>query len=185
MPVIALMHCRSQTSTADVKLLRTVDFCERLNKAGNPGGALLNVTYDGKPVVGAIQSVRIMDGDLKKHLEGNQVQRRMHSPKRLITPRTVRGISRCVRDPPSRCESTNDNFEQKVVPDGESAKSFDAASSAVRYMTRARCAVVIVDDGEAGSGYSVMGPLDAQVLLPDIFRQMAETLRGQLANSLQ
>jgi hypothetical protein len=79
----------------------------------------------------------------------------------------------------------SDNFERKVVPGGGSTGSFDAACNAVRYMTRARCAVVIVVDGEAGSGYSVTGPLDAQVLLPDILRQIADTLRGQLAKSLQ
>ncbi|WP_434108159.1 hypothetical protein [Paraburkholderia caffeinilytica] len=52
-------------------------------------------------------------------------------------------------------------------------------------MTHARCAVVIVVDGESGSGYSVVGPLDAQVLLPDILQKMADTLRRQLAKNLQ
>lgn len=79
----------------------------------------------------------------------------------------------------------SDNFEPMVVPGGESAGSFDAACNAVRYMTRARCAVVIVVDGEAGSRYSVLGPLDSQILLPDILRQIAETLRGQLSGRLQ
>ncbi|MFM0176647.1 hypothetical protein PQR33_45995 [Paraburkholderia sediminicola] len=44
---------------------------------------------------------------------------------------------------------------------------------------------MIVIDGELGSGYSVMGPLEAQVLLPDILQKMADTLRGQLAKNLQ
>lgn len=79
----------------------------------------------------------------------------------------------------------SDNFEPKVVPDGESAGLFDAACNTVRHMTQARCAVVIVVDGEAGSGYSVMGPLDAQVLLPDILQQISDVLRGQLMKSLQ
>lgn len=52
-------------------------------------------------------------------------------------------------------------------------------------MTQARCAVVIVVDGAAGSGYSVIGPLDAQVLLRDIVQQIADALRGQLVKSLQ
>jgi hypothetical protein len=47
-------------------------------------------------------------------------------------------------------------------------------------MTQARCAVVIVVDGAAGSGYSVIGPLDAQVFPPDILQQIADALRGQL-----
>jgi hypothetical protein len=38
---------------------------------------------------------------------------------------------------------------------------FDAACSHLRNMTQARCAAVIVIDGESGSGYSVVGPLDA------------------------
>jgi hypothetical protein len=52
-------------------------------------------------------------------------------------------------------------------------------------MTRARCAVVIVIDGESGSGYSVVGPLEAQVLLPDILHKIADNLYGQLSKKLQ
>ncbi|MFL9899530.1 hypothetical protein PQR71_15470 [Paraburkholderia fungorum] len=64
--------------------------------------------------------------------------------------------------------------------DGESAGQFDTAYNHVRDMTHARCAVVIAIDGESGSGYSVVGPLDAQVLLPDLLQKMANTLRGHL-----
>ncbi|MFM0718116.1 hypothetical protein PQQ53_34705 [Paraburkholderia strydomiana] len=74
----------------------------------------------------------------------------------------------------------SDNFARKVVPGGESAGLFDAACNTVRDMTQARCAVVIVVDGAAGSGYSVIGPLDAQVFPPDILQQIADALRGQL-----
>jgi hypothetical protein len=63
------------------------------------------------------------------------------------------------------------DFEATVVPGGESAGQFDAACDYVRNMAQARCAAVIVIDGELGSGYSVMGPLEAQVLLPDISRR--------------
>ena len=77
------------------------------------------------------------------------------------------------------------DFEPTVIPAGESAGLFDAACNHVRDMTHARCAVVIVIDGELGSGYSVVGPLEAQVLLPDILQKMADTLRGQLSKNLQ
>lgn len=72
-----------------------------------------------------------------------------------------------------------------VVAGGESAKQFDAACRQVKDMLQARCAAVIVIDGEAGSGYSVVGSLEAQVLLPDILEQMASVLRRQLAKNLQ
>jgi hypothetical protein len=77
------------------------------------------------------------------------------------------------------------DFEPTVIPAGESAGLFDTACTRVRDMTRARCAVVIVIDGESGSGYSVVGPLEAQVLLPDIVHKIADTLRGQLSKNLQ
>jgi hypothetical protein len=76
-------------------------------------------------------------------------------------------------------------FESKVVPAGESAGQFDTACNHVRNMTQARCAAVIVIDGLSGSGYSVVGPLEAQVLLPDILQKMADTLRRQLSKNLQ
>lgn len=78
-----------------------------------------------------------------------------------------------------------DNNGAKVIQDGESAGQFDAACNYVRQATGARCAAVVIIDGHAGAGYSVVGPLDAQVLLPDILEQMARTLRKQLAKNLQ
>ncbi|MCI0150340.1 hypothetical protein KNO81_31200 [Paraburkholderia sediminicola] len=78
-----------------------------------------------------------------------------------------------------------DNNGAKVMQGGESAGQFDAHCNYVRRASGARCAAVVVIDGDAGSGYSVVGPLDAQVLLPDILEQMAETLRGQLFKNLQ
>jgi hypothetical protein len=77
------------------------------------------------------------------------------------------------------------DFEPTVIPAGESAGLFDAACHQVCEMTHARCAVVVVIDGELGSGYSVIGPLEAQVLVPDILQKMANTLRGQLSKNLQ
>ena len=77
------------------------------------------------------------------------------------------------------------DFEPTVIPGGESAGLFDTACNHVRDMTRARCAVVIVIDGESGSGYSVVGPLEAQVLLPDILHKIADNLHWQLSKKLQ
>lgn len=77
------------------------------------------------------------------------------------------------------------NFEPTVMPGGESAGLFDSACNRLREITKARCVAVIVIDGESGSGYSVVGPLDAQVLLPDILQKLADTLRGQLSKNLQ
>jgi hypothetical protein len=79
---------------------------------------------------------------------------------------------------------TND-VGAKVVPGGESAGLFDTACNQLRQSTGARCAAVIVIDGDYGSGYSVVGPLKAQVLLPDVLQQMATALRAQLAKNLQ
>jgi hypothetical protein len=73
----------------------------------------------------------------------------------------------------------------KVVKGGREVGQFDAACDDVRQTTGARCAAVVIIDGDAGSGYSVVGPLDAQVLLPDILEQIASTLRGQLLKNLQ
>ena len=77
------------------------------------------------------------------------------------------------------------DFDSTVTPAGESAGLFDTACTHVRDMPRARCAVVIVIDGELGSGYSVVGPLEAQVLLPDILHKIADSLHGQLSKKLQ
>ncbi|WP_321893007.1 hypothetical protein [Paraburkholderia tropica] len=70
-----------------------------------------------------------------------------------------------------------------VVAGGESEGLFDAARNQMK--TQARCVAVIVMDGESGSGYSVIGSLDAQVLLPDILEQIALALRQQLTKNLQ
>lgn len=45
--------------------------------------------------------------------------------------------------------------------------------------------IVTVIGGESGSGDSIVGPLEAQALLPDILEQIAGTLRQQLAKKLQ
>ncbi|MFM0454189.1 hypothetical protein PQR21_27725 [Paraburkholderia nemoris] len=84
------------------------------------------------------------------------------------------------------CEDAmTSDFEATVVPAGESAGQFDVTCNYVRNVTQARCAAVIVIDGESGSGYSVVGPLEAQILLPAILRKMADTLHGQLSKNLQ
>jgi hypothetical protein len=78
-----------------------------------------------------------------------------------------------------------DKAGARFVKGGKGAGQFDGACSYVRQTTGARCAAVVIIDGDAGSGYSVVGPLDAQVLLPDILEQIASTLRGQLFKNLQ
>jgi hypothetical protein len=82
-------------------------------------------------------------------------------------------------------DAMTSDFETTVVPGGESAGQFDAACDYMRNMAQAHCAAVIVIDGELGSGYSVMGPLEAQVLLSDILQKMADSLRGRLVKNLR
>ncbi|WP_144149307.1 hypothetical protein [Paraburkholderia sp. BCC1884] len=79
----------------------------------------------------------------------------------------------------------DESASTSVIPGGESAGQFDAACQQVRLMTEAQCAVVIVIGGVAGSGYSVTGSLESQMLLPDVLEKIAHTLRGQLAKKLQ
>jgi hypothetical protein len=47
----------------------------------------------------------------------------------------------------------------KVVKGGREVGQFDAACDDVRQTTGALCAAVVIIDGDAGSGYSVVGPL--------------------------
>jgi hypothetical protein len=51
----------------------------------------------------------------------------------------------------------------------------------VQQSTEAKCAAVIVIGGECGSGYSIAGSFDAQLLLPDILRKMADVLEREQA----
>ncbi|WP_236002550.1 hypothetical protein [Paraburkholderia elongata] len=44
---------------------------------------------------------------------------------------------------------------------------------------------VVIIDGEASSGHSVTGPLDARMSLSDLLQSIAETLRGQLRKTPQ
>lgn len=83
-------------------------------------------------------------------------------------------------------EDEESNFCRPTVePGGTSAGLFDDACRQLIDVTQARCAAVVVIDGENGSGYSVVGPLEDQVMLPDIMEQVASALRRQLARSLQ
>lgn len=50
---------------AGIKLLRTIDLKDRLTAVENAGGVMLNMTYDGHLVVGAAQSIRVLDRDFK------------------------------------------------------------------------------------------------------------------------
>lgn len=73
----------------------------------------------------------------------------------------------------------------KIEQDDGSADEYDAVCNQVRNSTGAQCAAVIVIDGHSGSGYSVIGNLEAQILLPDILQQIVNTLRAQLGKRLQ
>ncbi|MGC2967812.1 hypothetical protein [Paraburkholderia aspalathi] len=68
------------------------------------------------------------------------------------------------------------NFDPMLMPGGESAGPFDSACNRRREITKAGCVAITVIDAESGSGYSVVGPLEAQVLLSDI-------LHGQVSKS--
>ena len=78
-----------------------------------------------------------------------------------------------------------DTTGPKVEAGGKSAGLFEDACNRLREATGARCAAVVIIDGAGGSGYSVVGSLEAQVLLPDILEQMATALRQQLFGNLQ
>ncbi|MFM0115155.1 hypothetical protein [Paraburkholderia nemoris] len=78
-----------------------------------------------------------------------------------------------------------DTCDMKITPDDPTANQFDAVCRQVRSATHASCAAVIVIDGNGGSGYSVIGPLETQALLPSILEQMAHALRTQLKHNLQ
>jgi hypothetical protein len=73
-----------------------------------------------------------------------------------------------------------DPVRPKVEAGGESAGLFEATCHQVRLATGARCAAVGIIDGVGGSGYSVKGPLEAQVLLPGLLEPIASALREQL-----
>lgn len=73
----------------------------------------------------------------------------------------------------------------KVEKGGGSPGPFEDTCHRLRDATSARCVAVVIIDAPDGSGYSVVGPLEAQVLLPDILEQMAAALRQQLFRNLQ
>ena len=73
----------------------------------------------------------------------------------------------------------------EVMADGESAGLFDRVCDNVRQSTDARCAAVVIIGGESGSGYSIAGSFDAQLLLPDILRKMADILKRQFEQRRQ
>jgi hypothetical protein len=76
-------------------------------------------------------------------------------------------------------------YAPEVMAGGASAGLFDIVCSEVQQSTDARCAAVIVIGGASGSGYSIAGSFDAQLLLPDILRKMADVLERQQAQRRQ
>ncbi|MNR59947.1 hypothetical protein D3C85_1813190 [compost metagenome] len=77
----------------------------------------------------------------------------------------------------------SDEIRHLVQPGGHA--EFEGACKEVMAMTGATCAAVIVLNSSSGSGYSVIGPLESQVELPDILRLVADTLASQLLKSMQ
>jgi hypothetical protein len=69
----------------------------------------------------------------------------------------------------------------EVIAGGAAPGRFDMVCSSVQQSTEAKCAAVIVIGGECGSGYSIAGSFDAQLLLPDILRKMADVLEREQA----
>ena len=79
----------------------------------------------------------------------------------------------------------SNDLQLNVTPGGSGAEGLDALCQQIRVAVNAKYAVVVVLDGDHGSGYSVVGPVEAQALLPSILEQMAATLRSQLKEALK
>lgn len=57
---------------------------------------------------------------------------------------------------------------------------YDLECTAVRLGTTAKGAIVIVIDGDRGSGFSVQGPREIQEKLPEVLRFMADQIEADL-----
>lgn len=54
---------------------------------------------------------------------------------------------------------------------------YDDEATFVREETRAEAVVVLVVNGDRGTGFSVQGPLDITAALPDLMEYMAREIR--------
>jgi len=60
---------------------------------------------------------------------------------------------------------------------------YDAACTAARLETKAAAVLLIVIEGERGSGFSVQGPADLVVALPEILESTARRIRASLVEA--
>ena len=57
---------------------------------------------------------------------------------------------------------------------------FDWLCTEVREKTKARGAIVVVMEGEGGSGFSVQAPIEVQLKLPELLRTLAAHIESDL-----
>lgn len=57
---------------------------------------------------------------------------------------------------------------------------YDDQATRVREETEAEGVMVVVVNGNLGGGFSVQGPIDFQIGLPDVLRFMADQIEGSL-----
>ncbi|SAL00206.1 hypothetical protein AWB80_07818 [Caballeronia pedi] len=62
---------------------------------------------------------------------------------------------------------------------------FSELAAQVREATGAACVALIVVDAAGNGGYSIAGPLEAQLSIPHTLEEVALQLRSQLASSIQ
>lgn len=60
---------------------------------------------------------------------------------------------------------------------------YDAQCTAAREATKARGVVLIVIDGEKGAGFEVQAPMDVQLALPALLRQVADGIEAELMST--
>lgn len=62
---------------------------------------------------------------------------------------------------------------------------FSELAADVKEATGATCVALVIIDAAGNGGYSIAGPLEAQLLIPPTLEQVAEQLRIQLESSIQ
>ena len=62
---------------------------------------------------------------------------------------------------------------------------FSELAAQVREATGAACVALVIVDAAGNGGYSIAGPLEAQLSIPQTLEEVALQLRSQLASSIQ
>lgn len=62
---------------------------------------------------------------------------------------------------------------------------FSELAAHVREATGAACVALIVVEADGNGGYSIAGPLEAQLSIPHTLEEVALQLRSQLASTIQ